>query len=148
MDNRITLDLEGQIFKINKETLLRIPYFINVFETSPPNTNEIIYLDRSAKAFSYVLQWARYDNYNFPIKYKHDYDFYLLECNNLYDPVSVICNKIELSETQLSNKIKSSKYKLSDKIKSSETRLSNKIKSSESTLSNTIKSVKNKYRMN
>jgi hypothetical protein len=52
MDELVRLNIEGQLFEVRKETLLKIPYFYNLFETSPPINNEISHIDRSARIFT------------------------------------------------------------------------------------------------
>jgi hypothetical protein len=104
MDQIITLEVEGQIFKIDKDTLLKIPYFVNLYETAPPKYDEIIKIYRSARAFSHILQCARSLNksYKFPIKYIEDYNYFLMEGYTFYDPIA----EIQSAKNELSREIR------------------------------------------
>jgi hypothetical protein len=79
MDITIKINVEGQIFQTRKETLLKIPYFENLFQDAAPKTEDIIFIDRSARGFSHILQWARNPEYKIPSKYKLELDFFLIE---------------------------------------------------------------------
>jgi hypothetical protein len=121
MTEIITLDIEGTIFKTRKETLLRIPYFTNLF-TDTCYDNEPIYRDRSARGFSHILNLARDANYKFPHKYKCELDFYnikYLECK-LYEPnddlkyeIRRLSNKINDSQNETNNQFTKLTSKLS-----------------------------------
>jgi hypothetical protein len=84
MSETIKVSTEGNIFDVKKETLRNIPYFKKLFKHMEKNGHEdMIYLDRSAKAFSHILRWARNENCILPGKYRDEYDFYLMDMQSV-----------------------------------------------------------------
>jgi len=99
ISNIVKINVEGTIFETQLDTLLVIPYFNNLFKDTSPDLNVPIFLDQSSKGFSHVLRWARNPDHKFPIKYKRDFDFYLIEYtdDNIYD----IHNDIKLLSSKI-----------------------------------------------
>ncbi len=103
----ITLDVQGQIFKTDYETIIKIPYFKNGFDSSIPD--EIIMLNRPAHIFKHILALACDPFYKFPSKYASELDFYDINQTdvNLYDKNQNILDELYY----LKNKCQHSKCK-------------------------------------
>jgi hypothetical protein len=91
----VTLDVQGQIFKTNYDTLIKIPYFKDMFESCGQPT-ETIFIDRPSHIFKHILSLAVDPYYQYPAKYVSELDFYCINSNEikLYDKNQKICNDI------------------------------------------------------
>ena len=58
-DTRISVDVRGQIFKVSRDTLQEMVFFRNIIE-SDENISSI-YIDRSPKSFSHLLDFMTYE---------------------------------------------------------------------------------------
>ncbi len=78
----IILDVQGQIFKTDYETITKIPYFKNGFDFgSIPK--EIIIINRPSHIFKHILALACDPFYKFPAKYASELDFYDIDRTNI-----------------------------------------------------------------
>jgi hypothetical protein len=93
----VVLNVQGQIFETKYETLIKIPYFKDMFETCGP-PKEIIFIDRPSHIFKHILSLTVNPFYKFPEKYVSELDFYC----------------IDLKEITLYNKIPDKLMKLCD----------------------------------
>jgi hypothetical protein len=78
----VILNVQGRMFETDYDTLIKIPYFKNMFETCGPPT-ETIFVNRSSRTFEHVLAVVTDNNYPFPGKYKFELDFYGIDYSNL-----------------------------------------------------------------
>jgi hypothetical protein len=74
----IILNVQGQIFETDYNTILKIPYFKDMFE-SCGKPDEIIFVNRPSHVFKHVLGLATDDLYPYPSKYTFELDFYGIE---------------------------------------------------------------------
>jgi hypothetical protein len=83
----ITLDVGGQIFKTDHPTIIKIPYFQNMFEDCGNIPQEVVFVNRPAHIFKHVLALAIDPLYPYPKKYTFELDFYGVnyESSQLYD---------------------------------------------------------------
>jgi hypothetical protein len=105
MSDIITINVEGQIFQTKKETIFNIPYFSKLFMDEPEKTKEILFIDRSAKGFSHILQWIRNNEYKIPQKYRLELDFFGIEYkkSNFVDTHIEIKNDIKEIKTLIAS---------------------------------------------
>jgi hypothetical protein len=105
MSDIITINVEGQIFQTKKETIFKIPYFSKLFMDEPEKTKEILFIDRSAKGFSHILQWIRNNEYKIPQKYRLELDFFGIEYkkSNFVDTHIEIKNDIKEIKTLIAS---------------------------------------------
>lgn len=106
----ITLDVQGHVFKTNYETIIKIPYFKNMFEDCDGFPSEIIQLDRSAHIFKHVLALMCNPFYQYPKKYISELDFYDINLKgiNFYENDKNILQEIQNAKImieRLSNKV-------------------------------------------
>ena len=80
MDN-IKIIVGGKEFNVNKSILNKSKYFKDIIENV--NFEQPIIIDRSPKIFKHIIELLKNKIYPFPIKYKYELDFYLIE-NNEY----------------------------------------------------------------
>jgi len=92
----ITLNVSGQHFEVSKDTLMKIPYFHDMFDACVNNINEIILVNRPSHIFKHVLALTIDPLYPFPAKYAFELDFYGIIYNkkNLYDKYQELLDKI------------------------------------------------------
>ena len=111
MANIIKLNVSGTLFEATKDILIKIPYFKYLFDDTDNDLNEIIFIGRSPHMFKHVLALAIDDNYNFPIKYKNELDFYDMkyDYSKLHDPFYDLENNIII---KIKNTVTGSKCKL------------------------------------
>ena len=57
-DTRISVDLRGRIFKVNRDTLNKMTFFREIIESDGDISN--IYLDRSPDTFEHILDFLKY----------------------------------------------------------------------------------------
>lgn len=94
----INLDVSGQLFSVQKDTLLKIPYFNNLFNDCDeiPKT---IFVARPPNIFKHVIGYVIDNLYPYPAKYTFELDFYGIEYNDLYT------DKLLIAISALSNKM-------------------------------------------
>lgn len=61
----VKLNIGGTLFETTKDTLIKIPYFANLFE-SFDNFDEPIFIDQDGTDFKHILNWARCPDYLIP----------------------------------------------------------------------------------
>jgi len=74
MQEIITLDVGGVLFKTTKTTLMKASYFSSQFERW--DNNKPYFIDRDGEAFGHVLRFLRDTNYKVHSKYRSELDFY------------------------------------------------------------------------
>ena len=119
----ISLNISGQCFEVQKNTLIKIPYFHDMFDACGDDINEIIPVNRSPHIFKHVLALVIDPLYLFPAKYAFELDFYgvVYEKKNLYDKHQEIINRIDKIENNLdtlNNQVSNIKSKIK-KVKTS-----------------------------
>jgi hypothetical protein len=78
----IILNVQGKIFETSYNTIIKIPYFKDMFEACGPPT-EPIFVNRSSIIFGHVLGLVTDNKYPFPGKYKFELDFYGINYDDL-----------------------------------------------------------------
>jgi len=103
----ITLNVSGQHFEVQKDTLIKIPYFRDMFDACGDNINEIIPVNRPPHIFKHVLALIIDPLYPFPAKYAFELDFYGIMYNKkyLYDKYQELLDKMNYNHQVLLNKI-------------------------------------------
>ncbi len=93
----IILNIQGQIFETDYNTILKIPYFKDMFEHCG-RPNEIIFVNRSSHIFKHVLGLITDSFYPYPIKYKFELNFYGIDYKDmkLYDKSEYILKDLQL----------------------------------------------------
>ena len=130
----ITLNVSGQHFEINKDSLMKIPYFHDMFDACDTNIDEIIFVNRPSNIFKHVLALIIDPLYPYPKRYAFELDFYGILYNQsklydkhqeLIDKVNEINNKhqeliniVNNKDDDLKRKIKSTKNRINDIINS------------------------------
>lgn len=102
-DDLYKIDVSGKIYKINREILMKIPYFCNMINDTKIN-EKYIFVQRSPKIFDDVLSYVIDVNYPFPKKYYSELDFYGIEYNKLFDSNTEIMKELIIIKDDLSNK--------------------------------------------
>ena len=74
----VILNVQGQKFETTRETIIKIPYFRDMFEACTEVT-EIIFVNRPSNAFKHVLGVITDPLYPFPEKFNFELDFYGIE---------------------------------------------------------------------
>ncbi len=92
----IKINVGGTIFETTITTLKKINYFKYLLEDTNYDNTQIIFVDRPPHIFKHILALAIDENYNYPIKYKNELDFY----DMLYD-TSKFNNDIEYLKEQM-----------------------------------------------
>lgn len=92
----ITLNVSGQIFEVNVNTLLKIPYFSYMLDACQYEVNEIIFINRPSHIFKHVLAFVIDPLYPYPEKYAFELDFYgiLYDKEKLYNKHQDLTNEI------------------------------------------------------
>ena len=98
----ITLDVCGQIFKTDYNTIKKIPYFRDMFEACGEAPNETLFVNRPPHIFKHILAFIIDPLYPFPKKYAFELDFYGIDYKNikLHDMQQEITSEIK-NQTQL-----------------------------------------------
>ncbi len=96
----IKINISGTIFETTITTLKKINYFKYMLEDTNYDNTQIIFVDRPPHIFKHVLAFAIDNNYNYPIKYKGELDFYDMpyDIDKLYNPLDEINNRIHILE--------------------------------------------------
>lgn len=80
MDTVATINVGGKLFSARLETLVRSPFFRNIFagdfKRRSPEDLPLLFVDRCPKLFVHVLRRMRDFRYNFPTKHLNELDFY------------------------------------------------------------------------
>lgn len=110
----ISLDVQGQIFKTDYDTIIKIPYFKNMFEQCG-KPEETIPLNRPAHIFKHVLALMCDPFYQYPKKYISELDFYDIDLKGIkfYESDKSILTEIQNTKImieQLGNKVKEITY--------------------------------------
>ena len=119
----VKINVGGKIFETTRQTLANSSYFSSYF--SRWNNGNIIFVDRSYERFEHVLAFLRNPNYDFPLQFKEELDFYGIS-NNLTeyeDEMTKLITKLNIREDEvlkLTNEI----VKLTDLLKIHETKIS------------------------
>jgi hypothetical protein len=101
MNNNITLDVCGHIFKTTYDTIVKVPYFKNMFDGCDDIPIEPVFVNRSPKIFEHVLAVVIDPLYPYPKKYEFELDFYGVDPSNikLYVKREEIVNEV-MSEVE------------------------------------------------
>ena len=101
----IILNISGQIFEVNRNILLKIPYFHDMFDTCECNTNESIFVNRPSHIFKHVLALTIDPLYPFPMKYAFELDFYgiVYDKTKLYDKHQELSKGVNDIKYELTN---------------------------------------------
>lgn len=94
----IKINIGGKIFETTESTLSKINYFKYMLQDTNINLKTtIIFVDRSPHIFKHVLAFAIDDNYKYPLKYRHELDFYDMPYDEtqLYDKTKKIKKYID-----------------------------------------------------
>jgi hypothetical protein len=91
----ITLDVGGQIFKTDHHTIIKIPYFKDMFDGCG-NVPETIFVNRPGHTFKHVIAWMMDSKYPYPKKYAFELDFYGI----IYDRTKLYVSQQEIMEKQ------------------------------------------------
>jgi hypothetical protein len=91
----VTLDVQGKIFKTNYDTIIKIPYFRDMFQDCGQPT-ETVFIDRPSHIFKHILSLATDPFYQFPEKYVSELDFYCINIKEvkLYNKIPEVVNKL------------------------------------------------------
>lgn len=93
MEKRIVLNVGGRRFETTVGTLVNgSDYFKAMIERWNITNNGEIFIDRSGKIFEHVLCLLRDPNYDYPIIYKNELEFYQINVNNTNDNTSELPN--------------------------------------------------------
>jgi hypothetical protein len=95
----ITLNVGGKIFETTYDTIIKIPYFKNMFGDCGELPKEVVFVNRPAHTFKHVLALMMDPVYPFPKKYRYELDFYGID----YDKSKLYFGK--QNNTQLENKL-------------------------------------------
>lgn len=74
MSNLIKINVRGTIFEIEKDVLLNIPYFKNLYDAC--ENTDIPYVSRSPYSFDAIITYITDLKYQLPEEYIYDLDFY------------------------------------------------------------------------
>ena len=117
--DQITVNVGGQLFTTTKTTLFLSEYFVSMFNKSwnGKNKNEVMFIDRSGRIFEHVLCLLRDPSYEYPVKYRSELDFYIInidvvfkedkldkviqQINDLADQINIIGEKLDEIEDKL-----------------------------------------------
>ncbi len=90
----IKINVGGTIFETTITTLKKINYFKYMLEDTNHDNTQNIFVDRPSHIFKHVLALAIDNNYNYPLKYKGELDFYDVSYNihKLYEPYDGLSN--------------------------------------------------------
>ena len=91
----IILNVSGQKFEVDKDTLMKIPYFHNMFDACD-DINETIIVKRPSHVFKHVIAFTIDPLYPYPAKYAFELDFYgiIYDKTKLFDKYDELTNKI------------------------------------------------------
>ena len=101
----IILNVSGQNYEVPKDTLMKIPYFHDMFDVCGDNINEVIPVSRPPHIFKHVLSFTIDPLYPFPAKYAFELDFYgiVYEQKKLYDKHQELLDKINDMNNNFNN---------------------------------------------
>jgi hypothetical protein len=74
----ITLNVQGQIFQIDYDTIIKIPYFNELFDACGIPT-EAIFIDRQPHIFKHILALMDNNLYPYPKKYRDELDYFAID---------------------------------------------------------------------
>ena len=96
MNNIITLDVGGKIFRCNKDLLImKSQYFEDFFADNKDLPSEPLFIDRSPHIFKHILAFIRDDRYKIQDElennYLHELDYFGItrKQNNLLDAIAI-----------------------------------------------------------
>lgn len=87
----IEINVGGTIFKTQITTLKKINYFKYLLEDTTFDCQQVMFVDRAAHIFKHVLALAIDNNYNYPLKFQSELDFYDVDYDikKLYNPLDI-----------------------------------------------------------
>jgi hypothetical protein len=99
----VKLNVCGHTFETTYDTIVKIPYFKNMFDGCEQVTEGSIFVNRSPNIFEHVLALAIDEKYPYPKKYAFELDFYGVDYENekLYDKITEMENRINDKLTPL-----------------------------------------------
>jgi hypothetical protein len=95
----ITIDVCGKKFKTYYNTIVKIPYFKNIFDhLGTHHAKQRIKVNRSSHIFKHVLAIVIDPMYLYPKKYKSELEFYGIDCSgvNFYDEKEEIMKEVKV----------------------------------------------------
>jgi hypothetical protein len=98
----VILNVQGQVFETNYNSLIKLSYFRNMFSDCGMPT-ETIFVDRSAHIFKHVLGLITDNLYPYPEKYKFELDFYGYEYIQSDIKHGEILESSDMTENKYSN---------------------------------------------
>jgi hypothetical protein len=98
----IKINIGGQLFETTFDTIIKIPYFRDMFEACGEAPNETLFVNRPPHIFKHILAFIIDPLYPFPKKYAFELDFYGIDYKNinLYDMQQEITGEIK-NQTEL-----------------------------------------------
>jgi hypothetical protein len=104
----LSLDVQGQIFKTDYDTIIKIPYFRDMFKDCGIPT-ETIFVNRPSHIFKHVISLVTDTLYPYPDKYKFELEFYGVDYKDVkfYNPLPILkcivdkCMRESIDRTQL-----------------------------------------------
>jgi hypothetical protein len=100
----VILNVQGQIYQTDYDTIIKIPYFKNMLEACGL-PKEPIFVNRPPHIFKHILSLAVDPYYQYPAKYVSELDFYCIDSNEikLYDKNKEILDRLYLIEHRCKN---------------------------------------------
>lgn len=129
IDDIYEVKLIGKTYEIDKDILIKIPFFKTMIHDFSENKSKVISVKRSSLLFDHVIAYIIDDTYPYPLKYFNELDFYdiVYDKSKLYNPHKNSNDKLEsLSKntTEIHNLLVKS-YELTNKIYELDSKIEN-----------------------
>ena len=122
------LNVGGTIFETTWSTLSNSGYFRSMYDRwvkCSSNTEKEIFIDSSPHLFKHIISLLRNPSYPYPLKYKHELDFYVIDFQgadikiNFYDPnaeLLIRMNQMHDDMTKINDNVNRDKQRISDPL--------------------------------
>ncbi len=110
----VVLNVSGQHYEINKNILMQIPYFHDMFDVCDNDETKVIPVMRSPRIFRHIIEFLIDQYYPFPAKYAYKLDFYgiIYDKTKLYDKYQELINITNDNYNKTRNEIKNIKNEI------------------------------------